>query len=201
MCSGSPSARRWPLFDPLDKIRSASLLYVPGGTAAARPVKEAPEPSWEPLPGARSVALRLEAHRGRGSVTVPASTARFLDLSYQVAYVDGQGRTLDTRPGRYLLATYRDGAAGPTPSPWGDVIDPEADCKIQIADLARSPTGCEPGKHRRQRSLVVLPSTDRPGVNRLAYLRNARGPDRPARLVEVEAGRVPIEAAPGHEPP
>jgi regulation of enolase protein 1 (concanavalin A-like superfamily) len=123
-----------PLFDPLDKIQSALLLYLPGATADARPVKGAPEPSWEPLPGAKSVTLRLEARRGRGSVTVPASTARFLDLSYQVAYVDGHGRTLHTRPGRYLLATHRDGVAGPTLSPWGDVIDPEADCKIQIAD-------------------------------------------------------------------
>jgi regulation of enolase protein 1 (concanavalin A-like superfamily) len=128
-----------PLFDPLDKIKAVRLLYLLGGTATTRPIKGTREPSWEPLPEAKSVALKLDAHRGRGSVTIPASTAGFLDLTYQVAYVDGQDRTLHTKPGRYLFSAGRTGdakvdAAGPGLTPWGDVIDPDGDCTFQVDD-------------------------------------------------------------------
>jgi S1-C subfamily serine protease/regulation of enolase protein 1 (concanavalin A-like superfamily) len=128
-----------PLFDPLDKLKAVRLLYVLGGPADARPVKGTKEASWEPLPKANLVALKLDEHRGRGSLSIPATTAGFLDLTYQVAFVDGQGRTQHTRPGRYLFSANRTGAAGADTAkvalnPWGDVIDPDRDCTFQVDD-------------------------------------------------------------------
>jgi Trypsin-like peptidase domain/Protein of unknown function (DUF1349) len=128
-----------PLFDPLDKIKAVRFLHAGDVAAVARPIKGTKGASWEPLPEAKSVALALNGHRGQGTVTIPSNNAGFLDLTYQVAFVDGRDRTLHTKPGRYLFSANRTGAApgngaGPALNPWGDVIDPDDDCTFRVDD-------------------------------------------------------------------
>ncbi len=56
-------------------------------------------------------------------------------LSSQVAYVDGSGQIVHTRPGRCLLgiAGSKEGDRGSRRATfWGDVIDPDGDCELKM---------------------------------------------------------------------
>ena len=124
-----------PLFDPLDNVKSMTFLYLTRGPGVASPKREARGSSWEPLPGAASVAMTIQGHAGRGSLTVPPGSGGELDLTYQIATSDGRGRTQRSRPGRYLLAIPRPGEARPDAAglaSWGDVVDPDGDCTVRV---------------------------------------------------------------------
>ena len=56
-------------------------------------------------------------------------------LSSQVAYVDGSGQTVHTRPGRCLLGiagSKEDDRGSRRATFWGDVIDPDGDCELKM---------------------------------------------------------------------
>jgi hypothetical protein len=63
-----------------------------------------------------------------------------VDLWCQVAIVDGAGKTVLSRPERYLLSAATaagKGANGPAAlTVWGDVIDPDGDCRLKLEDGA-----------------------------------------------------------------
>jgi regulation of enolase protein 1 (concanavalin A-like superfamily) len=124
-----------PLFDPLENVKSLTFSYLPGGPDLLAPRRSSKGSSWEPLAGAKSIAMKVEGHAGRGVLTMPAGSAGELDLTYQVAVADGKGRITRTRPGRYLLAIPRAGAARADAgglASWGDVIDPDGDCTVRV---------------------------------------------------------------------
>jgi S1-C subfamily serine protease/regulation of enolase protein 1 (concanavalin A-like superfamily) len=124
-----------PLFDPLDNVKSMTFLYLAHGPDIPAPRRDPKGSTWEPLAGAKSVALAVEKHAGRGSLTMPVAADRDLDLMYQIATADSRGRISRTRPGRYLLAIPGPGGAGAAVaglSSWGDVVDPEDDCTVRV---------------------------------------------------------------------
>jgi regulation of enolase protein 1 (concanavalin A-like superfamily) len=127
-------AARVSLFDPFDNIKELTLLHGLAGTATKKPRPHGPQPSWEPLAGATKTKLKIQAHRAEGTITIEPSPARDVELLYQFAYVGDLGQTIFTKPGRYLFGASGAGVPKTTDilrlKPWGDVSDPDGDCKV-----------------------------------------------------------------------
>ena len=139
-----------PLLDPLDKVKSARLLYTLGAARFSRTKRErvAPEPDDEgnplrprptldpvfvygPIEGAKDVPLTVARHKAVGTLSVP-SAGKGVAVWCQAAYVDGTGKTVHARPVRHLLGESR--ADGLTH--WGEVVDPDDDCDLKLEDWA-----------------------------------------------------------------
>ena len=146
-----------PLIDPLGRVKEARLLYTRGSAKFSRssrpepvrthvrPADDEATPAREsrddekpfvfgPIERAESLLLKIENARATGTLTLPV-TGSDPSLWGQVAFVNGSGRTIHTKPGRYLF-----GAAKPNDSKqkgkrvtfWGEVIDPDGDCDVKL---------------------------------------------------------------------
>ena len=125
-----------PLLDPFDSVKNIALLYEIGGTG---PVQSRPTgqetSSWKPLSDAAKLELKLAAKQGRGSFSIKVEPGKDVDLIYQFAVLDAQGRRRHTKPGHYFLSVLRAAASGGKAAAirlWGDAIDPDGDCKILL---------------------------------------------------------------------
>jgi regulation of enolase protein 1 (concanavalin A-like superfamily) len=121
------------LEDPFDSIKQVTLLHDLTGAVAARSQGKGREVSWGPLAGAQTTALAIREHRARGSITIAAPSGKDLKLTFQIAYTGERGQPVHTKPGRFLLgvpAVPPGGGNGPAIKPWGQVIDPDGDCKV-----------------------------------------------------------------------
>ena len=124
-----------PLLDPFDKLNKISFLYDLGAIDGVKPRQIGQEIVWGPLPGAKKIELKIGGRRARGSVAVPAVPGKDVELTYQLRIEDDRGAAHFTKPGHYFLAVPQDGAPGGIANairPWGDVIDPDGDCKIKF---------------------------------------------------------------------
>ena len=92
-----------------------------------------------PLEGAESIPLRIDNARATGRLPI-SLTGKDVVLWGQASYVDGSGKTIHTKPGRYLLVAGKPKEGGPISGGLalcGGVIDPDGDCelKMQTGDL------------------------------------------------------------------
>jgi regulation of enolase protein 1 (concanavalin A-like superfamily) len=121
-----------PLLDPLGQISAVTFLYLPDGKIRpAKPSRKNQPVVWAPLPGAKKLELKIEAHTAHGAIAMPTSD-KDLNLAYQLAFVDGHGQTHHTKPGSYLLSAARAEQKPGGLTLWGDVTDPEDHCTIQV---------------------------------------------------------------------
>jgi len=126
-----------PLLDPFDHVKKISFLYEVGGAGAVKSRRRGQETTWDPLPGAKKIELKIGAQRACGSVAIATAPGKDVDLIYQLAFDDGRGGQLHTKPGHYFLSAPQAAAPGRSAAalrPWGDVINPDGDCKIQIGN-------------------------------------------------------------------
>jgi len=124
-----------PLLDPFDHVKKISFLYEIGSAGTVKSRRTGQETSWDPLPDAKKIELKIGAHRARGSVAIATAPGKDVDLTYQLAFDDGRGGQLHTKPGHYFLSAPQAAAPGRSAAAirtWGDVINPDGDCKIQI---------------------------------------------------------------------
>jgi regulation of enolase protein 1 (concanavalin A-like superfamily) len=126
------------LFDPFDNIKKVSLIHGLAANVSVQSRPGGPRPKWEPLSGGKRTELEVKAQHADGTIAIEAQAEKGIELVYQMAYVDGRGQTTFTRPGRYLFgargpAKAKAGGA-PGPQAWGDVVDPDGDCKVVTAD-------------------------------------------------------------------
>jgi regulation of enolase protein 1 (concanavalin A-like superfamily) len=125
---------RVPLFDPFDNIKEVTLLYNLTGSVLVKSNPHGPQTTWAPLPGASQTKLKIQAHQAEGTIAIVPPPGKGVELVYQFAYAGERGQTNFTRPGRYLFGTRRvtsSKAAAFLPLyPWGDVVDPDGDCKV-----------------------------------------------------------------------
>ncbi len=124
-----------PLLDPFNKLKKISLLYDLGAVDAVKPRQNGQEIAWGPLPGAKKIDLKIEGRRARGSLAIPTAPGKDVELTYQLRIEDGRGQAQFTKPGQYFLAVPQAAAPGGTAAAirsWGDVIDPDADCKVKF---------------------------------------------------------------------
>jgi regulation of enolase protein 1 (concanavalin A-like superfamily) len=138
-----------PLVDPLDRIKSARLLFSRGPTKFSKtplpvpvdPVGDdfdeqgdrPPVPDtrdsrvlYGPIEGAESLALEIARHHASGTIRFP-STGKDQTLWYQLALADGSGKTIHTQPAACFLGT-SDRAY------WGELVDPDGDCTWKLED-------------------------------------------------------------------
>jgi regulation of enolase protein 1 (concanavalin A-like superfamily) len=130
-----------PLLDPFDKLYKISFLYDLGAIENVKPRQNGQEVSWGPLPGAKKIELKIGGRRARGSVAIPAASGKDVELTYQLRIEDGGGQAHFTKPGHYFLAVPQAAAPGGIAEairPWGDVIDPDGDCKIKFENSGLS---------------------------------------------------------------
>ena len=118
------------LVDPLDRMKSVTLLYALGD-AKAPETKSGDATIYGPLAGARSLSLAVSKRRGVGTMTVPAPPGKDVVLTYQAAQLDGQGKTIYSKPGRFFFSPSA-GAMARAVATWGDAIDPDGDCKVRL---------------------------------------------------------------------
>jgi regulation of enolase protein 1 (concanavalin A-like superfamily) len=153
------------LIDPLNRIKSARLLYTQGAARFARKLRQkprddlqkrqrgeddepgsrhrqsnAPEFVFGPIERAESLPLQIDQHRALGTLPISLS-GKDLALWCQVAFVDGSGKTVHSNPACFLAAgkPAADGDKGSTGLTfWGEVVDPDGDCELKMAsgDLA-----------------------------------------------------------------
>ena len=107
-----------------------------------------------PLPGAKKIELKIEARRARGSVAIPAAPGKDIELTYQFGVEDGRGtspfhQAWPLSSWRYHRPPRRRDCGGDPP--WGDVIDPDGDCKIKLENggLSLEVPGHAPRPHDR----------------------------------------------------
>jgi S1-C subfamily serine protease/regulation of enolase protein 1 (concanavalin A-like superfamily) len=117
------------LVDPLDRLKSVTLLYALGD-AKAPTTTAGDATAYGPLPGAKSVSLAVKDRRGVGTLSVPAPSGKDVVVTYQAAHVDARGKTVYAKPGRYLFSPGSAATAKALES-WGDAIDPDGDCKVR----------------------------------------------------------------------
>jgi S1-C subfamily serine protease len=86
------------LIDPLAKIRSVTMLYVPAD-AVKEPIRPGKDGAWPRLPGARTLTLAVKEQLAAGSIKVPAADKTATpDLVVQFGHVGSDGRTVYTAP-------------------------------------------------------------------------------------------------------
>jgi regulation of enolase protein 1 (concanavalin A-like superfamily) len=149
-----------PLLDPLGRLKSAQLLYARGTAKFSRkkrpdPSKSQPAPGddddaaagdsseaepafvFGPMEGAESKLLAIDHARATATLEIPPG--RDEALWGQVAYVNGSGKTIHSRPSRYLLGAVQSTDAerkGGETTLFGEVIDPDGDCEISFKESA-----------------------------------------------------------------
>jgi S1-C subfamily serine protease/regulation of enolase protein 1 (concanavalin A-like superfamily) len=146
-----------PLLDPLGRIKGARLLHAKetakfSRTRRTKPPKTVTIPGHDddspasdrrdneqpfvfgPIEGADSFPLKIDKARAAGTVTIPL-TGRDGVLWGQVSYINGSGRTIHTKPSRYLLGANKPNEAGRksgSATLLGEVIDPDGDCELKL---------------------------------------------------------------------
>lgn len=86
------------VIDPLAKIRSVTMLYVPAD-AVKEPIRPGKDGAWPRLPGARTLTLAVKEQLAAGSIKVPAADKTAApDLVVQFGHVGSDGRTVYTAP-------------------------------------------------------------------------------------------------------
>jgi regulation of enolase protein 1 (concanavalin A-like superfamily) len=148
-----------PLLDPLGRVKSAQVLYTSGTAKFSREKRPQPalsqpapgndndpsardteevEPAFTfgPIEGARSLPLAIDHAHASGTLELPLSGLdRDPCLWGQVAYVNGSGQTLHTRPSRYLISAVNSANAERKAGEarfLGEVIDPDNDCDVSL---------------------------------------------------------------------
>jgi S1-C subfamily serine protease len=88
-----------PIADPFSRLRGVSLYHSTGPARASQP---GPSGQWTLLPGARRIDLRIvEGKMALGQVPIrPAAGAEDM---LQVAYTNGDGRSVVTEPVHFVL--------------------------------------------------------------------------------------------------
>ena len=100
------------LIDPLRKIKSVSLHYLPD-TEVKEPLKPDRHGVWPCLPNAQQVVLRLDGPRAAGDFKIPSRGTAGVVYTFQVAYVGGDDKVVYTEPGKFRVNVSRpDLAAG-----------------------------------------------------------------------------------------
>jgi S1-C subfamily serine protease len=107
------------LIDPLGRLKSVALLHTRGPAAKLAPNKEGRFP---PLPGASRLELKIDGQKATGMLTI-AAARKGQPIGFQMAYVNGEGRTVHTQANTHPLnlgdPTH---VAGKTP-PEGKVVE------------------------------------------------------------------------------
>lgn len=140
------------LLDPLQRLKSAELLYREGTASFSRtfatesdkdplldtdsPIpfgrrSDEVAPVFGPIEDARVVPLSIRNRRASGLLELPAPGDR-LTVWCQVRYNDGADKTVLGRPARLLLSSAGDSGW----TFWGEVIDPDDDCRLELVDGA-----------------------------------------------------------------
>jgi regulation of enolase protein 1 (concanavalin A-like superfamily) len=152
-----------PLLDPLNRVKSARLLFARGTarfsqTKRVKPLERVVDEEGDdedkpasdarnrespfvfgPIEGAESLALGIDKHRAMGSIPV-TPLGKDVTLWYQVALVDSVGKTVHSKPGCCFLAASKPGDGGEKRSRqltyWGELIDPDGDCELKLENGA-----------------------------------------------------------------
>lgn len=145
------------LIDPLSRVKSVQLLYARNAAKFSRSQRKAaegpadaddddgplaharrssePEFVFGPIEGAETLPLRVDKQRATGTLKVGAA-GQDVVLWCQAAFVDGSGKTVHAKPGRYFLATPRAGDGGANRPEgltfWGEAVDPDGDCDLKL---------------------------------------------------------------------
>ncbi len=102
------------LMDPMEKIKGLTLHFVPTSAVTEAAKKD----GLAKLPEAKKVELKREQGKAVGTISVAVPEKGNLPLTYQVSYVNGDGKTMvsQTRDGLIKLAT-QTAALPSTPDP------------------------------------------------------------------------------------
>jgi S1-C subfamily serine protease/regulation of enolase protein 1 (concanavalin A-like superfamily) len=148
-----------PLLDPLNRVKSARLLFTRGAAKFSRTKRQRPARGvvddegnddgkaaidtrdrespflFGPIEGAESLVLGIDKLHASGTIPI-APIGKDVMLWYQVALVDSAGKTVHSKPGCCLLAASlpTDDAAKRSPrmTYWGELIDPDGDCDLKL---------------------------------------------------------------------
>ncbi len=82
------------LIDPLGRLKAVALHHARGPAAKLTPDKEGRYP---PLPGAARLELKIQGQEASGTLRIP-DARKGLPIAFQLAYVNGEGRTFYTQP-------------------------------------------------------------------------------------------------------
>jgi S1-C subfamily serine protease len=84
-----------PLIDPLRRMRSVEILYLPAGSLKEKPKTDG-ETLWTEMAGADKVALKIDGAVARGKVRLTSKEKGRVVFLFQTAFVQGEGRRLMT---------------------------------------------------------------------------------------------------------
>jgi regulation of enolase protein 1 (concanavalin A-like superfamily) len=150
-----------PLIDPLGRVKEARLLHTRGSAKFSRSTRPEPAPApggpadddgppardnrddekpfvFGPIERAESFLLKIENARATGTFTLPL-TGSDPSLWGQVAFINGSGKTIHTKPGRYLFGAAKSNdpnEKGGKVTFLGEVIDPDGDCELKLQEGA-----------------------------------------------------------------
>jgi uncharacterized protein (TIGR03067 family) len=99
------------LIDPEQQIKSAALLYVVG-TSRRAPFKQKEDGSFDPLPDAQRLELKIDGQRASGRLKVDVDDKHRV-IMFQTSFVNGAGKVMYTQIGSRDIEGSRSPAASP----------------------------------------------------------------------------------------
>ena len=86
-----------PLIDPLHKIKTVEIRYVRNDA-----IKELPQVdktgNWSSLPGAETIAMKIEDGKAVARITLRSAEKRLIDYCFQTAYTIGNDKPVNMPP-------------------------------------------------------------------------------------------------------
>jgi S1-C subfamily serine protease len=181
------------LLDPFGRIPRVTFRFI-RTDALGSVVKPDRGGSWPALPGAQTLALKVEPQKAVGTLKVPAGDRAARSLMVQTSYVNSQGRTVFTAPVSYSInpTAITRGQDRTKPSPDGE-ISPRV-------DLARAQNPADGSPEPRQRDAKEARSSKASKARRHAGGQLAAAKPSPARetetFIDLKFRKVPLRQGP-----
>ena len=129
------------LIDPESRIKSVAVLYQMGSTVQ-RLLQQKADGTFDPLPGAERLDLRIDGQRATGLLKLALSSKDSRYLLFQCKYVNGAGRTVYTsvssRPLEKTPVAGAPPAAGPSRESAGSEVPPGNAATIPLGKVPQS---------------------------------------------------------------
>ncbi len=98
------------LLDPMRNVQNVTLHVARAGTPAQTTPNA--QGQWDPLQSAQAIPLKLEDQKAVGGFNLPQGFNGNDEYQFQVAYINGSGKTIYSQP-RTLRLNFNPGGAGP----------------------------------------------------------------------------------------
>jgi hypothetical protein len=116
------------LIDPMNKLKAVAIHYLPSDSLKEM-LKVGKDGKWSLLPGATKVDLKIDKQTAFAYFKLKPLQASQIEYTFQTAFINGDGNTVYTQPGRFKVDFTKNievaqlpGDGRPLPPPGEDLV-------------------------------------------------------------------------------